>query len=214
VYDNQKYDPQPTDIWSLAIIFCCMTLRRFPWKAPRISDNSYRLFIAPPDPAQQAADAQRSAQQSDRKASAVSQSEPTTRDNDDQSVSSHHHHHHHHHRHSHSDGVKSDPPTSTGNSSSAPEPAASSSSSSQSAQSIKGPWRLLRLLPRESRHIIGRMLEVDPRKRATLEEILQDKWVSTAPVCRQEEGGKVIRAGNHEHTLEPGGQGTPAPSKK
>lgn len=46
VYDLSKYDPQPTDIWSLAIIFCCMTLRRFPWKAPRISDNSYKLFVS------------------------------------------------------------------------------------------------------------------------------------------------------------------------
>ncbi|OCL11285.1 Pkinase-domain-containing protein, partial [Glonium stellatum] len=49
VYDLSKYDPQPTDIWSLAIIFCCMTLRRFPWKAPRLSDNSYKLFVSPPN---------------------------------------------------------------------------------------------------------------------------------------------------------------------
>src|SRR6202012_4686992 len=50
VYDEKKYDPTATDVWSLAIIFCCMTLRRFPWKQPRTTDNSYRLFVAPPTP--------------------------------------------------------------------------------------------------------------------------------------------------------------------
>ncbi|KAK4976615.1 Nitrogen permease reactivator protein, partial [Elasticomyces elasticus] len=60
VYDNSRYDPQATDIWSLAIIFCCMTLRRFPWKAPRTSDNSFRLFVSPPDPGQEVYNPRRS----------------------------------------------------------------------------------------------------------------------------------------------------------
>lgn len=68
---------------------------------------------------------------------------------------------------------------------------------------IKGPWRLLRLLPRESRHIIGRMLELDPKKRATMEEVLADPWVSGTSICRQEIGGEAIRAEGHVHTLEP-----------
>lgn len=68
---------------------------------------------------------------------------------------------------------------------------------------IRGPWRLLRLLPRESRHIMGRMLELDPKKRATLAEILEDPWISGTPICRQEDGGKVIPAEGHTHTLEP-----------
>lgn len=69
---------------------------------------------------------------------------------------------------------------------------------------IKGPWRLLRLLPRESRHIMARMLEIDPRKRATMEEVLADSWVSGTNICRQElDNGRVIRAPGHTHTLEP-----------
>ena len=200
-------------------MFCCMTLRRFPWKAPRISDNSYRLFIAPPDPAQQAADTRKSSEHNksssnlagtyDDKKRAASESGHVGQDDDSSSVAPSHHHRHHHHHHT---GTRSDPPSSTNGAGQSAVEAASSSS--QASQTIKGPWRLLRLLPRESRHIIGRMLEVDPRRRATLEEIQQDKWVSSAPVCRQEEGGRVVREGNHEHTLEPGGQGTPAPSKK
>ena len=78
---------------------------------------------------------------------------------------------------------------------------------------IKGPWRLLRLLPRESRHIIGKMLEVDPRRRATLEEIHADPWIQRVPLCTQEEGGIVHNAPGHTHTLEPSGDGG-APAKK
>ncbi|CDK25682.1 unnamed protein product [Kuraishia capsulata CBS 1993] len=41
---TESYDPQFVDIWSIAIIYCCMTLRRFPWKAPKQSDPSFKLF--------------------------------------------------------------------------------------------------------------------------------------------------------------------------
>ncbi|KAJ4301521.1 Nitrogen permease reactivator protein [Kalmusia sp. IMI 367209] len=210
VYDLSKYDPQPTDIWSLAIIFCCMTLRRFPWKAPRVSDNSYKLFVAPPNdgprsitnPSQSASDLN-SGGNDDRRRSGI-QSEPASRQTSDQPGSTHHHHHHHHHR---KDGGNSDPASNENR----PGSANGAAAQQQQPQIIKGPWRLLRLLPRESRHIIGRMLEVDPKKRATLQEILDDKWVKNSQVCAQEEGGRVIRAENHEHTLVPGSGSASAP---
>jgi serine/threonine protein kinase len=185
VYDLSKYDPQPTDIWSLAIIFCCMTLRRFPWKAPRISDNSYKLFIAPPNdgprsitgPSKSANDLQHA--EGDHRRQSGPHSEPPSR---------------------HQTGEHNEHRDST------------SSASGQSPSVIKGPWRLLRLLPRESRHIIGRMLEVDPKKRATLEEIIEDKWVTGSEICSQEEGGHVLHCDNHEHTLEPGAGAASAPN--
>ncbi|KAH3909508.1 hypothetical protein HBH56_157450 [Parastagonospora nodorum] len=184
VYDLSKYDPQPTDIWSLAIIFCCMTLRRFPWKAPRVSDNSYKLFVSPPNdgpksitgPSKSATDLQH---EGDDRRQPGAQSEPVSRHQSGD--------HQNDHRNS-------------------------TTSTSQTPQVIKGPWRLLRLLPRESRHIIGRMLEVDPKKRATLDEIIEDKWVTGSYVCSQEEGGQVLRAGSHEHTLEPGAGTASAPN--
>ncbi|CAO2654782.1 Nn.00g115150.m01.CDS01 [Neocucurbitaria sp. VM-36] len=178
VYDLSKYDPQPTDIWSLAIIFCCMTLRRFPWKAPRISDNSYKLFVSPPN------DGPRSITGPSKSATELHHTEDSERrQSGPQSEPASHHN-------------TSDPHEQRGSS--------SSTSGQQPPQVIKGPWRLLRLLPRESRHIIGRMLEVDPKKRATLDEIIEDKWVTGSAVCSQEEGGKVLRCDNHDHTLEPG----------
>lgn len=208
VYDLSKYDPQPTDIWSLAIIFCCMTLRRFPWKAPRVSDNSYKLFVAPPNdgpraitnPSQSASDLNVAANEERRKSGV--QSEPASRQPSDQP--GHHHHHHHRKEGGHSDPITRDSAAESANGQQAPQ--------AQQAQVIKGPWRLLRLLPRESRHIIGRMLEVDPKKRATLEEILEDKWVKNSQVCAQEEGGRVVRAENHQHTLEPGSGSASAPA--
>lgn len=188
VYDLSKYDPQPTDIWSLAIIFCCMTLRRFPWKAPRVSDNSYKLFVSPPNdgprsitgPSKSAVDLQHVG--GDDRRQSGPQSEPTSRHNTSDPNG-------HEHRGSTSSTTAQQPP-----------------------QVIKGPWRLLRLLPRESRHIIGRMLEIDPKKRATLDEIIEDKWVTGSLVCTQEEGGRVVRCDNHDHTLEPGAGVASAPN--
>lgn len=122
----------------------------------------------------------------------------------------------HHHQHQNGDR----PATSGGNGQNAPpsKNAKDTSTAPQAQQTIKGPWRLLRLLPRESRHIVGRMLEIDPKKRATLEEIMEDKWVKSTPVCQQLEGGKIVSADNHTHTLEPGNAqavtATPAPSHK
>lgn len=51
VLSEESYDPRKTDVWSVAIIFMCMVLRRFPWKIPDPKvDPSFRAFIhAHPD---------------------------------------------------------------------------------------------------------------------------------------------------------------------
>ncbi|CDK25128.1 unnamed protein product [Kuraishia capsulata CBS 1993] len=51
VLGMSSYDPRPCDIWSIAIIYCCMILVRFPWKAPKMSDASFKAFATTPDPA-------------------------------------------------------------------------------------------------------------------------------------------------------------------
>lgn len=46
VLRESEYDPRLTDVWSVAIIFMCMILRRFPWKLPDVKvDASYRLYV-------------------------------------------------------------------------------------------------------------------------------------------------------------------------
>ncbi|KAH9926238.1 uncharacterized protein B0H18DRAFT_1007116 [Fomitopsis serialis] len=51
VINAESYDPRKTDVWSVAIIFMCMVLRRFPWKIPDSkTDASFRAFVqAHPD---------------------------------------------------------------------------------------------------------------------------------------------------------------------
>ena len=175
-----------------------MTLRRFPWKSPRLTDNSFKLFASPPNdgtpsaggssrpksevlPTSGVEDVPRA---SDRDSSFVA-------DNDDtKSTHSHHHRHHHHH-------AQDEPDTHTQSTGSP-----SSLLDKPGKEPLKGPWRLLRLLPRESRNVIGSMLDLDPQRRATLESMMKDPWVAESPVCTQVEGGEVISAEGHHHTLE------------
>lgn len=147
---NSSYNPQPVDIWSIAVIFCCMTLRRFPWKVPRSSDNSYMLFS----------------------------SKPTKEEEESY----------------HKPPQEISPEVTQANGASgAPAPA-------PQKQAIKGPWRLLRLIPHESRRIIGRMLELDPEKRAALDEIWEDEWVKQLQMCTISKEGLHSKCDNHEHT--------------
>ncbi|KAK3386211.1 kinase-like domain-containing protein [Sordaria brevicollis] len=159
VYDEKKYDPEAVDIWSLAIIYCCMTLRRFPWKVPRLTDNSFKLFAAEPSFGH------------DPKKLLLPPSASMS--------------------------ALSDIPASTA---SIPGEAGSTG---EKKEVIRGPWRILRLLPRESRHVIGRMLDLDPKTRAKMTEILDDPWVANTVICRQIGPGNVAHADDHTHILEP-----------
>ncbi len=185
VYDEKKYDPQAVDIWSLAIIYCCMTLRRFPWKLPRLTDNSFKLFAADPTPGH---DPKKLLLPPSHSMSALN--ETPARDFDVQSIrngadkAAHH----------------DEKPSTSGPSTS--QDGAAQPPAGEKKEVIRGPWRILRLLPRESRHVIGRMLDLDPKTRATMADILDDPWVADSIICRQE-GGAVLNADDHSHVLEP-----------
>ncbi|KAF2672469.1 Pkinase-domain-containing protein [Microthyrium microscopicum] len=222
VFTQKTYEAQKVDIWSLAIIFCCMSLRRFPWKCPKTTDNSFKLFITQPtdEELKHPLYPQR-----------PSVSEPSSRPQsslDDGSATTTHHHHHR--DHSSSDNTpnttNSTNPSSTSTAPSSTTPSSNDPSSKDTERprldsastlppstttaaqqniTIKGPWRLLRLLPRETRHIVGRMLELEPTQRASLDEITADPWVAKTPFCKQEVAGEVCHADGHVHTLEGGG---------
>jgi serine/threonine protein kinase len=53
---------------------------------------------------------------------------------------------------------------------------------------------LLKLLPREARPAITGLLELDPRKRWTLDQLLQDEWVQQIDTCTEQAPGD-----NHVH---------------
>ncbi|KAI0915040.1 kinase-like domain-containing protein [Ustulina deusta] len=175
VYDERKYDPQAVDIWSLAIIFCCMSLRRFPWKIPRMTDNSYRLFAAQPTPGH------------DPRQLIL----PSRTTNNPTETPA---------RDSVAEESPKSPKQSKTELSTTPQV---DNKDTERKEVIKGPWRLLRLLPRECRHIMGRMLTIDPKKRANMAEILDEPWVSDTVICRQVGPGVIENAEDHTHILEP-----------
>lgn len=196
-----------------------MTLRRFPWKAPRLTDNSYKLFVSSP-PATDTGVKRPSESRSkaslentplidDSRQTSLPPHDPAHHSKPEEVPGEHHVHHHSHHR-------PRGPETSLANEGESSRTSGSSSTETSAAKQevIKGPWRLLRLLPRESRSIIGRMLEIQPSNRATLKDLLNDPWITKSPVCSQLENGRVLSAAGHQHTLEASTAPTPASSQK
>lgn len=140
---NVKYDPAPADIWSCAIIYCCMWLRRFPWKSPRMTDNSFKQFAAPDNMHEQVP--------SQVLHSAPTQGQQANADN---------------------------------------QPA------------VRGPWRLLRLLPRESRAVVKGMLELDPLRRFSMHDIVGDSWIQEIDMCYEDKNTNLVhKSGSHQHVL-------------
>ena len=192
VYVQSKYEPQAVDVWSLGIVFCCMSLRRFPWKVPKMTDVSYKYYAAEPTPGTPTVQSL-NLRVSSNKSNAELESDMHQREQQQQQQKN---------REGRDDAQVDGSSKGSGD------------SQGQSSQSIRGPWRLLRLLPRESRYIIGRMLDTDPETRASLEEINSNPFLSSRTCCKQEESGEVIRAPGHDHTLEPGAGGSSKPAEK
>ncbi|RFU77388.1 hal kinase [Trichoderma arundinaceum] len=199
VYDSKEYNAEEVDIWSLAIIFCCMTLRRFPWKIPRMTDNSYKLFAANPTPGHDPGKLLRPKSTNDLSSVAAREFLP---DVDDPKP---HNNNNSSHRRQGSDATTAPEQTQL--------PIPGVNATVDKREVIRGPWRILRLLPRESRHIIHRMLDVNPKSRARMGEILEEPWVADTVICQQVDNGDVIPASDHKHILEPPNAQPPPPKK-
>ncbi|KAI9310924.1 kinase-like domain-containing protein [Dichotomocladium elegans] len=59
--------------------------------------------------------------------------------------------------------------------------------------------RLLKLLPRETRPVIGSIMEIDPKRRAKLSDVVNDRWVQSIDICSVAEPG----ACHVHHVLQP-----------
>lgn len=156
-----KYDPRPVDIWSVAIIFACMILKKFPWKIPKLKDNSFKLFCSGRD--------------CDSLSSLVTRTpDPPSYDHSESS--------------------------STTNASPGKKP--TNNPADPSNPNI-GPQRLYHSLPEECQHIISRMVDLAPACRASIEEVMEDPWISGIDACHMEEQGltfKVVSGSDHSHT--------------
>ncbi|KAJ3472655.1 hypothetical protein NLG97_g10814 [Lecanicillium saksenae] len=226
VYDQKEYDAAAVDIWSLAIIYCCMSLRRFPWKLPRMTDNSFKLFASDPTPghdpkklivsslsansshvnlsalsSKEAEQRYRTPKDGSTNTSATTPGTPGTPATTDAKQVELKHEPKHNEKHEKQEGEAHKHEEKREHKHE--EKREHKPQEGEKKEIIKGPWRILRLLPRYSRHIIHRMLELDPKKRAKMEEILEDFWVADTVICQQLENGEVLAADDHIHVLEP-----------
>ena len=223
---SEKYDPQCVDIWSIGIIFCCMMLKRFPWKVPRDSDDNYRLYRLDDNVEHDYVKSakhhevllkQRREAKEDTKENGTTKpvepvperNGPTKIDTPDSQTK---------------ENTTPVQPKETTSSAQAKENASddqtkvntpeansstpptqekrSSTPGSHHKKTIQGPYRLLRLLPHASRPIVSRILFIDPTKRATFEDIYDDEWFQNIPTCTMDIDKKTIhRATGHHHTL-------------
>lgn len=166
-----------------------------------MTDNSFKLFASTPTPGTLSAEAA----PKERSKSATDISQAVADDRRDSTPA--HIHGHRHHGEGATDATQV--PVDEHHASGPATPGPRLDAPKQDV--IKGPWRLLRLLPRETRSIMGKMLEIDPKQRVSLDTMMADPWITASPVCQQTDGGNVIRMGHHQHTLEPG---TPAAPNK
>ncbi|CAR28794.1 hypothetical protein ZYGR_0U01530 [Zygosaccharomyces rouxii] len=110
------YEPQCADVWSIGIIYCCMMLKRFPWKVPRETDENFRLFCMednePHDYIASAKHHEELLKERDERHEKKNKAEPESKsesapnqDEQHQDKSTHHNHDHHtrhqHHHHHH-----------------------------------------------------------------------------------------------------------------
>lgn len=190
-----SYDPRPVDIWSTAIIYCCMVLKKFPWKIPKLSDPSFKAFASRepgvtfgellkrlPDPPSYADDnndpldsnstipvvIEASEQKPTSTAATATATAATT--------------------------------TSSGNSGEGEETAKRTSN-------LIGEDRLLGALNSGVRPLISKMVRLAPACRLDVESCFQDPWLQSVQMCSMvdEHGeaavhGKLIPALDHEHT--------------
>lgn len=167
-----KYDPRPVDIWSVAIIYCCMMLKKFPWKVPKLSDSSFKMFASRNEFIPMAEILKRTPLEN----TGLSNLEVIQKSLDEISAET------------------------------APPPTDDIRDGKAHTSTESGPGRLLLALPEDCRPLIGRMVELPPACRITIDDIFEDSWLQGVHMCTIEDTNatdgpfEVIRGDDHEHT--------------
>lgn len=162
-----KYDPRPVDVWSAAIIYCCMMLKKFPWKVPKITDPSFKMFATRGDTTSLSEVLKKTPQDSKLFTNLDDISEIT-------------------------DSVQVDTDTSKG---------------IDHTSSETGADRLLLALPEDCRPLVGKMVELPPACRISIDDCFNDPWLNSIHMCTIEEvirndgpSYQVVKGVDHEHT--------------
>lgn len=193
-----KYDPRPVDVWSAAIIYCCMMLKKFPWKVPKLFDSSFKLFASrgefipisemlkkTPNDIVEKSNSNGSGSGS---GNGLSNLQDISEALEEEITAT-------------PKAAKETPKQDSKSS-----PAASTPNGKDHTSSETGANRLLLALPEDCRNVIGRMVELAPACRITIDEVFNDPWLSSVSMCTVEEtytGSnvyEVVKCEDHEHT--------------
>ncbi|VEU21657.1 DEKNAAC102784 [Brettanomyces naardenensis] len=206
-----KYDPRPVDIWSCAIIYCCMMLKKFPWKVPKLSDSSFKMFAsrepgvtfgellkrlpAPPSYDEITED-------EDVETEVIEATTPVELGEGIRALPSGDHISHGSNGSKKSNGSAHSQPTPQDNNN-----PGDPSNPARHTSSIMGEQRLLDALPKEVRPLIGKMVQLAPACRISIDNCFEDRWLDGIQMCvmQDENGeesvdGKLKAATNHTHT--------------
>lgn len=211
-----SYDPRPVDIWSTAMIYCCMILKKFPWKVPKLSDSSFKAFASreagvtfgellkrmPEPPSYDTTTGEEENVKSEvdigveikieteteieTKTEVDSKSKIQIEETEPQVI----------------EAQEPDFKPSSVSTIEAEQPEGANHTSN-----LLGEARLLDALPAEVRPLIGNMVKLAPACRINVEECFEDSWLQMVQMCTLVDEncepnieGKLIPSNDHEHT--------------
>lgn len=154
VFSN--YDPRPVDIWSTAMIYCCMTLKKFPWKVPKLSDASFKAF-ASREPGVTFGELLKRLPEPPK----YDEEDPVEEEQDPLVIDS-------------KTSLEMDNKPSSTN---------TVNEGSDHTSDLLGEERLLSALPSETRKLIGGMVKLAPAQRTTIEACFEDEWIKSILMC-------------------------------
>lgn len=191
-----KYDPRPVDVWSAAIIYCCMMLKKFPWKVPKLSDSSFKLFATrgefiPISEMLKKTPNDMEKSNSNGSGNGINNLQDISEALEDEITAI---------PKAVTESIETSKPNST------PPVDAKTPNGKDHTSSETGANRLLLALPEDCRRVIGRMVELAPACRITIDEVFNDSWLKSVNMCTVEEtypGSniyEVLKCEDHEHT--------------
>ena len=185
------YDPRPVDIWSVAIIYCCMVLKKFPWKIPKLSDASFKAFASREPGVTFGELLKRLPEPPSYNLKEDDILEENEENENEEIIEA-----------KVDDIVDSKESTTTSST-----PGKDSTGEAKHTSNLLGEDRLLGALSNEVRPLISKMVRLAPACRIDIESCFLDPWLSNIQMCtmidengEQSNHGKLIPANDHEHT--------------
>jgi serine/threonine protein kinase len=171
-----------------------MMLKKFPWKVPKLSDSSFKLFATRGEFIPISEMLKKTPNDMEKSNSNGSGSGLSNLQDISEALE---------------DEITSTPKPASSESTEKETKASDTTSTSNGkdhTSSETGANRLLLALPEDCRKVIGRMVELAPACRITIDEVFNDPWLKSVSMCTVEETYQgsgvyeVMKCEDHEHT--------------